>query len=170
MIKNRIYHFPPGNNRWQSLFTSLTFLKNPIGVISRNMEKFSGTYSAHLWGRGKIIITEDPDFIQYVLKDNHINYQKSELSTKTAARLFGNGLLFSNGQYWLKQRRLIQPGFHHNKIQDLFEIVIGTARKIISEIQPGENMDVYSDMHKLSFSVLIHSLSISTYLLRQFLI
>jgi cytochrome P450 len=159
LIKHReIYHFPPGNNRWQSLFTSLTFLKNPIGVISRNLEKFSGTYSAHLWGRGKIIITEDPYFIQYILRDNHINYQKSELSTKTAARLFGNGLLFSNGQSWLKQRRLIQPGFHHNKIQDLYGIVIDTARKMISGIPPGENTDIYSHMHKISFSVLIHSL------------
>lgn len=159
LIKHKkTYHFPPGNNRWQSLFTSLTFLKNPIGVISRNLEKFSGTYSAHLWGRGKIIITEDPDFIQYILRDNHINYQKSELSTKTAARLFGNGLLFSNGQYWLKQRRLIQPGFHHDKIQGLYGIVISAARKMISGIPPGESIDIYSHMLRLSFFVLIHSL------------
>jgi cytochrome P450 len=152
------YHFPPGNNRWKSLFAALTFLKNPISVISRNMNKFSGTYSVFLIGRGKIILTEDPDFIQYVLKDNHTNYQKSELSTKTAARLFGNGLLFSNGQFWLKQRRIIQPGFHHSKIQGLYGIIINTARNIISGIPLGENIDIYSQMHKLSFSVLIHSL------------
>ena len=152
------YHFPPGNNRWKSLFASLTFLKNPISVISRNMKKFSGTYSVFLIGRGRIILTEDPDFIQYVLKDNHTNYQKSELSTKTAARLFGNGLLFSYVQFWLKQRRLIQPGFHQSKIQGLYGIIISTARNIISGIPSGENIDIYSQMHKLSFSVLIHSL------------
>ncbi len=153
-----IYQFPPGNNRWQSLFASITFLKNPIRTISRNMIKFSGTYSAFLAGRGKLILTEDPDFIQYVLQGNHSNYQKSELSTKTAARLFGNGLLFSNGQFWLKQRRLIQPGFHHNKIQGLYEIIISTSRQIISAIPSGEKIDIYSQMHALSFSVLIHSL------------
>jgi cytochrome P450 len=152
------YHFPPGNNRWKSLFASIKFLRSPISVISRNMNKFSGTYSVFLIGRGKIILTEDPDFIQYVLKDNHTNYQKSVLSTKTAARLFGNGLLFSNGQFWLKQRRLIQPGFHHSKIQGLYGIIISTARNIISGIPSGENIDIYSQMHRLSFSVLIHSL------------
>jgi cytochrome P450 len=153
-----IYHFPPGNNRWQSLLASMTFLKNPIRVISRNMKKFSGTYSVFLTGRGRFILTEDPDFIQYVLRDNHTNYQKSELSTKTAARLFGNGLLFSNGQFWLKQRRLIQPGFHHNKIHGLHGIIVSTARKMISDIPSGENIDIYSQMHRISFSVLIHSL------------
>jgi cytochrome P450 len=156
--RNRKYQFPRGNNRLQSLLASITFLKDPIRAICRNMKKFSGTYSAYLAGNGKLILTEDPDFIQYVLRDNHSNYQKSELSTKTAARLFGNGLLFANGESWLKQRRLIQPGFHHSKIQDLYKIITDTTSEFISGFPTGENIDVYTQMHKLSFSILIHSL------------
>jgi cytochrome P450 len=152
------YRFPRGNSWWRSLLASATFLKDPIGAISLSMKKYSGTYSAHLIGIGKLILTEDPDFIQYVLRDNHSNYQKSALSTKTAAALFGNGLLFSNGEPWLKQRRLIQPGFHHSKIQGLYGIVAGRAKEFISGFPSGEKIDVYPLMHKLSFSVLIHSL------------
>jgi cytochrome P450 len=157
-VRKSKYQIPTGHNRWQSLLASLTFLKDPIRVISANMIRFNGTYSGFLMGKGKFIITEDPDFIQYVLRDNHTNYQKSELSTKTAARLFGNGLLFSNGEPWLKQRRLIQPGFHHSKIQGLYEIVAGRAATFISRFPTGEKIDVYPLMHDLSFSVLIHSL------------
>jgi cytochrome P450 len=122
------------------------------------MKKYSGTYSAILAGNGKIIITEDPDFIQYVLRENHSNYQKSPLSTKTAARLFGRGLLFSNGEPWLKQRRLIQPGFHHQKIQSLNEIIAKTIKEFISDFPVGERIDIYSLMRTLSFTVLIQSL------------
>jgi len=152
------YKFPPGNNRLRSLLASLTFLRDPIRAISRNMKKFSGTYSAYLPGRGKLILTEDPDFIQYVLRENHTNYQKSELSTKTAARLFGSGLLFSNGESWLRQRRLIQPAFHHNKMQALFGIIVGSARKFIAGFPTGERIAFYPQMRELSFSVLLHSL------------
>jgi cytochrome P450 len=152
------YHFPAGHNRLQSLLASVQFLKDPIGIITRNMQKFSGTYSGFLAGRGKFIITQDPDFVQYVLRDNHTNYQKSELSTKTAAGLFGNGLLFSNGEAWLKQRRLIQPAFHQHKIQGLHEIIVKTASEYISGIPGGRHTDIYHLMHTLSFSVLIHSL------------
>ncbi len=157
-IVNGKYKFPPGNNLWRSLLASFTFLRDPILAISRNMIRYSGTYSAILFGRGKIILTEDPDFIQYVLRENHSNYQKSELSYKTAARLFGNGLLFSNGEPWLRQRRLIQPAFHHGKIQGLYEIVIKTAKEMISGIQEGDEVDVYPLMRRLSFGVLIQSL------------
>jgi cytochrome P450 len=152
------YRLPPGFNKWQSMLSSVTFLKDPIKAITRNMSRFSGTYSAVLLGRGRFIITQDPDFIQYVLRDHHTNYQKSELSTKTAARLFGRGLLFSNGEPWLRQRRLIQPGFHHNKIQGLNEIVGKTAGEFLADFPTGERIDIYPLMHKLSFSVLIHSL------------
>jgi len=152
------YHFPSGYSKWQSLLRSFSFLKNPIQAITGNMEKFSGTYTVELNGTGKLILTQDPDFISYVLRENHSNYQKSVLSAQTAARLFGNGLLFSNGEPWLKQRRLIQPGFHHSKIQGLYEIIIRTARDFITGFPTGEKIDVYPFIHRLSFSVLIHSL------------
>jgi cytochrome P450 len=152
------YKFPAGHNRFQSLLASLTFLKDPIGTITNNMQLFSGTYSGYLLGLGRFIITEDPDFIQHVLRDNHMNYEKSSLSTKTAARLFGRGLLFSKGGSWLKQRRLIQPAFHHGKIQGLFDIVARTATTFIDNMPEGDHLDLYRLMHKLSFSVLVHSL------------
>jgi cytochrome P450 len=157
-VSNKKYRFPVGHNRFQSLLASFTFLKDPIGTITNNMLIFSGTYSGYLPGIGRFIITEDPDFIQHVLRDNHTNYDKSILSTKTAARLFGRGLLFSKGGYWLQQRRMIQPAFHHGKIQGLSEIVTRTATHFIDNMQEAEHVDLYLVMHKLSFSVLVHSL------------
>ncbi len=70
-IRNKKFKFPQGHNRLQSLLASISFLKDPIGTISKNMELFSGTYSGYLLGSGRFIITENPDFIQYVLRDNH---------------------------------------------------------------------------------------------------
>jgi cytochrome P450 len=152
------YHFPRGHNRLQSLLASISFLKDPIRTITRNMIKYSGNYSGYLAGSGRFIITEDPAFIQHILRENHSNYQKSVLSAKTAARLFGNGLLFSNGEYWLKQRRMIQPAFHQSKIKGLYETLAGTAAEIISGFPTGEKIDVYPLMQKLSFTVLIRSI------------
>jgi cytochrome P450 len=156
--KNRKFHFPAGHSRLQSLLTSLTFMKDPIGTITATMKTYGGTYSGYLMGNGRFIITEDPEFIQYILRDNHINYEKSALSTKTAARLFGRGLLFSNGEAWLKQRRLIQPAFHQAKIQGLFAIVADKVCAFVQSMPEGENIDLYRLMHQLSFKVLVHSL------------
>lgn len=122
------------------------------------MEKFSGTYTASLGINRKLILTQDPDFISYVLKDNHRNYHKSELSTKTAVQFFGNGLLFSNGDYWLKQRRLIQPAFHKEKIKGLQEIITRSVNHFLSAFPTGDDIDIYPLMNRLSFDILIKSL------------
>jgi len=122
------------------------------------MEKFSGTYSAIMPGNQGVILTQDAAFINYVLKENHTNYHKSEFTADRAGALFGKGLLFSNGEYWLKQRRLIQPGFHQKKLQDLFERMVNTIQDFLKTFPGGNNVDVYPVVYKLSFDIIVRSL------------
>ena len=116
-IKKKKYNLPVGYSLFQTILQSNEFINNPIKFISKSMDAFSGTYSASLGINRKFILTQNPDFINYILKENHRNYNKSELSTDRAVEFFGKGLLFSNGDYWLRQRRLIQPAFHREKLQ-----------------------------------------------------
>lgn len=126
--------------------------------MSKSMDAFSGTYSATLGINRKLIITQNPDFINYILKENHRNYIKSELSTKRAVNFFGNGLLFSNGDYWLSQRRLIQPAFHRERLKSLYDIIIKTIDEFLSKFPIGKSIDIYPLIHELSFNILIQSL------------
>jgi cytochrome P450 len=155
--KNTKYKIPIGYSLLETALHSNEFIKSPVKFISKSMEKFSGTYSAKLGKNKKFILTKDPDFISYVLKENHKNYAKSELSTKNASKLFGKGLLFSNGEYWLRQRRLIQPAFHKEKIQGLYDIVIKTIEDFLVEFPVGANIDMYPLMHQLAFNIVIKS-------------
>jgi cytochrome P450 len=152
------YNLPVGYSLFKTLFKSKAFLDNPVKFIAGSMDKFSDTYSATLGINRKLIVTQNPDFIHYVLKENHKNYKKSELSTKKAVELFGNGLLFSNGEYWLKQRRLIQPAFHKEKLKGLYDIVIKNIDDSLSLFPTDKDVDVYPLLHQISFTILIKSL------------
>ncbi len=133
-MEKKKYNLPGGYSLFQTTVKSFEFLNNPIKFISNSMEVFSGTYSASLGIRRKLILTQNPDFINYILKDNHRNYNKSELSTERAVQFFGRGLLFSNGHYWLRQRRLIQPAFHREKLYSLYEIMIRAMDDFLLEL------------------------------------
>src|ERR1700720_1009372 len=135
--ENKAYHLPPGYSALQSILRSYRFLSNPIKFISRNMGKFSGTYSVATLKKVNLILTQDPAFINYVLKENHSNYHKSSLTAERAAKYFGKGFLFSNGEDWLKHRRLVQPGFHREKIQGLYQIIIDSIDKSLSIFPTG---------------------------------
>ena len=148
---------PPGYNFLQSLWRTYKQVKDPIGTIEESMEKFKGTYSVNL-GRMNLIATQDPAFIEYVLKVNHKNYYKSKILTEQLGRFIGNGLLTSNGDYWLKQRRLIQPGFHHERIHALFTIIKRTVDDFLLTFPSGKNIDIYPLMNKLAFEIVINTL------------
>ncbi|MES2808596.1 MAG: cytochrome P450 [Bacteroidota bacterium] len=152
------YHFPDGFSAFQSLAGSFSVVTDPLATLTIRMKKFGGTYSGYIPGRGKVIVTQDPDFVNYVLRENHTNYKKAKLGTAMVAKQLGTSLLFINGDDWRRQRRLIQPGFHQANILKLYETVNKTINGFVANIADGDKVDVYPLMQKLSFSVLINSL------------
>jgi cytochrome P450 len=152
------YNLPAGYSLMQTTLKSGEFLNDPIAFISKSMDAFSGTYSAALGINRRLILTQNPDFIHYILKENHRNYNKSALATERAVAFFGKGLLFSNGDYWLRQRRLIQPAFHREKLQGLYAVIIKTIDESLSSFPTGESVDIYPLVHQVSFNILMRSL------------
>lgn len=157
-IKKKKYNLPDGYSFFQTALKSVEFLSNPIKFISKSMDTYSETYSTSLKRNKKIILTQNPDFINYILKENHKNYKKSKLSTESAVRFFGKGILFSNGDYWLRQRRLIQPAFHREKLQGLNNTIVKSINDFLIDFPTGENIDICPVVHRLSFNILIKSL------------
>jgi cytochrome P450 len=151
------YNLPKGYSLLQTTLKTSDFLKNPINFIGKSMEKFGDTYTASI-GLQKFIVTKNPDFINHILREKQKNYMRSHITAKRGAQFFGKGLLFSNGEYWLKQRRLIQPAFHRSKIKGLFGNIQQTTNDYLVDFPIGENVDLYPIMHDLSFRVLIKSL------------
>jgi cytochrome P450 len=153
------YKIPDGYSTAKLLLRSVLFMRrNTIKGISMNMEKFGDAYSAIFPGDKLLIITQDLGFIQHVLRDNHTNYRKSDFTTGKVGRLFGKGLLFSNGDYWLRQRRLIQPGFHTKRLQGLYDLMTETIETAIAEWPAGEEIDVYPLINRLAFDIILRSL------------
>lgn len=153
----RNYNLPAGYSLLQSFARTYKQVKDPIGSMEESMARFNGTYAVNL-GTRRMIATQDPGFIEYVLKTNHKNYHKSPILTEQLGRFLGKGLLTANGEYWLKQRRLIQPGFHTDKIHSLYAIIKRTVDQFLSSFPEGEQVDVYPLMNTLAFEIVINTL------------
>jgi cytochrome P450 len=151
------YVLPAGYSFFASISRTLKQVKDPIGSMEESMERFNGTYSVHL-GMKQFISTQDPALIEYVLKGNHRNYDKSEFQTKQLGRFLGKGLLTSNGEFWLRQRRLIQPGFHYEKIQALYSNMKRTVDDSLNQFPLGEGVNVYPLMNRLAFDIVVNAL------------
>ena len=150
---------PPSVSRWLTIQRVIRFVKDPIPILDESLKKYGSTYRFYLGGIRKSLITIDPEVIRHVLQKNHRNYHKSEIQTDILGRFIGQGLLTSNGDYWLRQRRLIQPGFHREKLASLVDIMNETITQYLDEyFIKSPTVDIYSHMNLLAFRVVVKSL------------
>ncbi len=70
------------------------------------------------------VMLNHPRHVQYVLRDNVRNYRKGGNMWTSVRTMFGNGLVVSEGDFWLRQRRMMQPHFHRRYIAGLFDLML----------------------------------------------
>ncbi len=138
------------------------FTINPIPVLSDYQRDYGDNYVMFLGGSQRSIFTTDPEFAQHILQKNHRNYKKSAIQTKHLGQFIGQGLLTSNGDYWLQQRRLIQPGFHRNRLASLVTLMQNVIDEYLEdfdrEVAKGQPIDIYPHMMRLTFRIVARAL------------
>lgn len=138
------------------------FVQNPIPVLDANIKIYGPTHCYYLGGVKKGFISIEPSFVQHFMQKNHRNYRKSLVQTEKLGHFLGNGLLTSDGDYWLQQRRLIQPGFHRKRLAALVGIIDQTIEQFAKEFQQDckdkTPIDIYPKMMELAFRIVINSL------------
>ena len=158
-MKSANYNYPPLVPRWISIRNALRMVQNPIPILSENVEMYGKSYTFHIGGMQKGIVTIEPEFIQHILQKNHRNYRKSEMQTHILGHYVGKGLLTSDGAFWLRQRRLIQPAFHRERLDRIMSIMIEEIDDFLSTQWTGSSTkDIYSEMHRLAFRIVAKAL------------
>lgn len=80
----------------------------------------------------RYVTINNPDYIKHVLVDNADNYMKSRLARRLLGRGLGNGLLLSEGAFWLRQRRIMNPAFHHKRVAGFADLMVEEAAKTMA--------------------------------------
>ncbi|WP_437679651.1 cytochrome P450 [Sorangium sp. So ce131] len=71
-----------------------------------------------------VIALNHPRHAQHVLRDNARNYRKGGALWDNIRELIGNGLPTSEGDLWLRQRRMIQPEFHRDRLAAMCDLMV----------------------------------------------
>lgn len=148
--------------RSTTLYNAFRFVKNPLPVLNEFVKEKGEIFEMYMGGFTKAIFTTDPDIVQHVMQKNNRNYRKSEIQTKMIAQFAGQGLLTSEGSYWLRQRRLIQPGFHRAKLAALSDVMLKVVQESWNELDKiaasNKPFDLSLEMTKMAFQVVAKSL------------
>lgn len=103
------------------------------------------------------IFVNHPDLIEEVLVGHPRRYFKGRV-LRANRHVFGEGLLTSEGDFWLRQRRLVQPAFHRARIAAYAGTMVEYAQRLMESWRSGEERDVHQEMMKLTLQIVAKTL------------
>ncbi|MFN2635415.1 MAG: cytochrome P450 [Gemmatimonadaceae bacterium] len=108
-------------------------------------------------GNERIYLFSHPDLIRDVLVTNQRNFTKSR-ALERAKRVLGEGLLTSEGEFHLRQRRLAQPAFHRDRVASYGRSMVEYADRTRSRWKDQASVDVHEEMMKLTLAIVARTL------------
>ncbi|HEY4220512.1 MAG TPA: cytochrome P450 [Myxococcota bacterium] len=113
--------------------------RDPFALVTRVRDEVGDIGKLNI-GPRTLIIVSDPAAIERVLVDNVRNYSKQTRGYEQLRKMLGNGLVTSEGSFWLRQRRIAQPAFHREKLAGLSLIMQRDTEEMIASW--GQRTDV----------------------------
>ncbi len=140
-----------------------------IGATDDSLERmrelfarFGDVYRVYSPGRkGYTWVIHHPDDVKRVLVGNHRNYTKG-LGLDRVKILLGNGIMTSEGDFWRRQRYMMQPMFHRRVIGEFTRVIADANDRFIAKWErqaaAGELVNVTDDMSELTLEIVLASI------------
>jgi cytochrome P450 len=147
---------PPGPKGHFLLGNVADFRDDPLGLFTRCTREY-GDFVPLRFGPKLVIHLAHPDLIEFVLVTNPRLFIKS-VPFRALRPVVGNGLFLSEGEFWLRQRRLMQPAFHRQRISTYADTMVRYTERLLDTWPPGEVRDVHEEMTRLTMEIVAKTL------------
>jgi cytochrome P450 len=147
---------PPGP-KGQFYIGNLRDLRNrPLAFMEECVRDY-GDMSHFQVANIHVYLLNHPDMVEDVLVTSNRNYIKPQLLRDTA-EVFGRGLLVSDGDFWLRQRRLAAPAFHRQRIASYGTIMTEFTERMLGRWRHGQEFDVHAEMMRVTLEIVTKAL------------
>jgi cytochrome P450 len=125
--------------------------RDPLAFFTDIARKYGDLASYRMAGE-HIFVVNHPQLVKDILVTHNRNFTKSRGLERTK-RLLGNGLLTSEGAFHLRQRRLMQPAFHRDRIAAYGRTMVEHADRLRQGWHDGATHDIAREMMRVTLSI-----------------
>lgn len=142
---------PPGPPARGGLLRVVRFGRNPLTAVHRLHQRWGDVAMTRL-GKRRLYVLGHPEMARDVLVTHNRNFIKS-FALQRARVLLGEGLLTSEGDFHLRQRRLSQPAFHRDRIAAMAGTMVRYAEDAADRWRAGVEVDATREMNRLTLAI-----------------
>ena len=140
--------------------SAFVFAANPLRYMYRQFDKHGSTFLLTLLGE-RVYVTRDPEVFRFALQTNQREFVKDR-GYEALKMVLGEGLVTSEGDFWRKQRRIVQPVFYKKSLHQLYDAMVLETNKYVRELRdriPNEPViDVSEEMMGVTANIVLQTL------------
>jgi cytochrome P450 len=125
--------------------------RDPLAFMATCTQDYGDFVRVRL-GLTPSIVIGHPDLVEEVLVTRNHDFRKGQ-ATRRLGSLLGKGLLLSEGDFWLRQRRLMQPAFHRQRLAAMAQTMVATTAQVLDTWQPGEVRSLNQEMTEVTLRI-----------------
>jgi cytochrome P450 len=134
-----------------SFFIFIKFLFNPLYFLKYKGLNNEGIYKIKIFTYNAIVI-QNFKITSHILNHNYSNYVK-ENKYRLVKLILGESVFTSDGDYWKKQRKKLQPIFHQRSIENMFSIIKIEANEQIMKFINHDHLNLTREFSSLTFNI-----------------
>src|SRR3984893_16986031 len=143
--------FPPGPSQGLRRWSLGPLNDTPLEYFTKLAREYGDVSGIRVLNFRTIFINH-PDLIEEALVTNARKYIKGRV-LRANRHVFGEGLLSSEGEFWLRQRRLAQPAFHRGRVASYAATMVEYTERMLSGWGDGEERDAHQEMMRLTLQI-----------------
>jgi len=142
---------PPGPKNYLYLSNLIGMHSNRLRFVQRLAREYGEINYAQIGGMD-VYFLHRPDDVRDVLVTHDRLFTKG-YALQQAKVLLGEGLLTSEGALHQKQRRLMQPAFHHERIAGYARTMVELSEAMMTRWKDGAEIDIHAEMMHLTMQI-----------------
>ncbi|XP_038713596.1 cytochrome P450 CYP749A22-like [Tripterygium wilfordii] len=174
-IKGPPYRFLHGNTKAIHRMKQES-LARPMKLLSHDIFSYTQPH-LHSWfkkygvnflvwfGPQASLVVSEPEMIKEILKNKDGDYPKIDVNPYLK-KLLGNGVASSNGEKWVKMRKLVSHPFHAESIKNMIPAMIASTEMMLErwKTHEGKEIDVFEEFQLFTSEVISRTAFGSSYI------
>lgn len=148
-------HLPPGPSGYL-LFNLSELQYQPIEYFGQLWQEYGDLVRLPIMPGFTFFSAVHPDHAEHILSTYQDRYGKPDFFLKSMGLVQGQGLFSSEGEQWLKHRRLMQPAFQQKQLVNLYAVMLNCVQSLLNkwdEKPEDEVIDIAAEMTRLTLQI-----------------
>lgn len=144
---------PPG----PGIVATFGFVRNPFRFLDECGRRYGDWFTVRVPGVSPFVFTSDPAAIREIFQGDIEQLYAGKANCPLGAYMGERSVLFLDGEAHRRERRLVMPPFHGERMRAYGPVMRSIARAAIAKLPVGEPFAVHPSMRSLTFDVIMRA-------------